>query len=124
MLHDLQPTRVALLHHPSSPALARPPLVAGHMAPATVQAGMVHLSPLPSFLFLPRAVVVGVVLARGAVPELVCRVLLVPRVRDSVRAESSLGVGRVRRKAGHRPSVGRGRGERNPVRVSTHTLLV
>ena len=58
----------------AAPSLTGPSLVTSHMAPATVEAGMVDLSPLCSILFL-AGVVVGVVLARGADPVQVCAVL-------------------------------------------------
>ena len=99
------------------PSLARAPFVAGHMAPATVQAGMVNLPPFCSFLLLAGGVVVGVVLARGAVAQLICRILRVGMVcrvvSRSARARRGIGVGRDGRKASHRPPVGRGRGARN-----------
>ena len=103
----------------AAPSLTRPPLVTSHMAPATVEASMVNLSPFCSFLFLAGGVVVGVVLARGAIPVQVCAVLAILSMRrvgrDSVRAKCPIGVGRVPRKAGHPPPVGRGRGARNQV---------
>ena len=58
MLNNLQPTRVALSHHPSLPTLARAPLIARHMAAPAVQTRMVDLPPL-CWLLLRLAVVLG-----------------------------------------------------------------
>ena len=100
-----------------APSLAGTALITSHMAAATVQASMVDLPPFCSFLLLAGAVVVSVVLARGAVPHVVCSIVnvwRVPRIaRSGSRAKRWIGLGRDGRKAGHGPPVGRGRGVRN-----------
>ena len=63
-----------------APSLTGAAFITSHMAPATVQAGMVYFPPFCSFLLLAGAVVVSVVLARGAVPHVVCSIMNVWRM--------------------------------------------